>query len=124
MNYRRGMQVARAASMLSNASRRARRVGAALFAGNRLLSIGYNTFGCTHPRAQKYCNVHAEQRCLLRRQYYENNGRLRIFVYRELASGQPACSKPCLNCIGLLKEAGVHLALYMDAAGTFVEVPL
>jgi deoxycytidylate deaminase len=117
------MEIAKAASLLSNA-KHSRRIGAALFAGSRLLSIGYNTFGTTHPKSAPLCNIHAEQRALIRRQYYENGNRLIMYVYRETTDGKPGCSHPCKNCLGLLKEAGVSTVHFLDKAGKLSELKL
>jgi deoxycytidylate deaminase len=109
----RKFEIARAASLLSSA-RRSRQIGAALFSGSILLSVGNNEYGHTHPRSSPFCNLHAEHRCLLRRRWRENGNNLCIYVYRELSDGTRACSKPCSNCLNLLREAGVKTAYYFD----------
>lgn len=111
--WARGFEVAKAAALLSNA-RHARRVGAALYSGSTLLSIGYNEYGKSHPKA--VWNMHAEHRALLRRQYHVSKN-LIVYVFRETADGKEACSKPCSNCAALMKEAGVRLVRYLDEVG-------
>ena len=119
----RKFEIARAASLCS-AARRARKVGAALFSGSVLLSVGSNEYGKTHPASAPYCNLHAEHRCLLRRRWRENGNSLSIYVYRELANGTIACSKPCNNCLNLLREAGVRTAYYFNEDGRITLVKL
>jgi deoxycytidylate deaminase len=48
-HWRRGFETAKAASLLAIAPKVRLRVGAALFSGTRLLSIGFNSYGVTHP---------------------------------------------------------------------------
>jgi deoxycytidylate deaminase len=119
----RKFEIARAASFLSRA-RTARKVGAALFSGSILLSVGSNEYNKTHPNSAPYCNLHAEHRCLLRRQWRENGKNLCIYVYRELSNGTLACSKPCHNCMNLLKEAGVKKAYYFDKLGVITSLKI
>lgn len=112
----RKFEIARAASFLSRA-RTARKVGAALFSGSILLSVGNNEYGHTHPNSKPYCNLHAEHRCLLRRRYYKDGSNLCIYIYRETVDGSLGCSRPCANCISLLREAGVKKAYYFNVSG-------
>ena len=114
MRDKRGFEAARAASLLSNAIH-ARRMGAALFAGATLLSVGYNEYNKTHPQSPRH-TIHAEHRALLRRQYRTNNN-LTMYVYRETTDGKPASSRPCENCLRLMREAGVRVVKYFDAEG-------
>lgn len=114
MNWTRGFSAARAASLNSVAPRHARRVGAALFSGSVILSIGHNTYSHGHPKALKLGNIHAEHRALLRRQHYDPRGNLVLYVYRETADGRQANSRPCDNCLELMKEAGVRIVRFID----------
>ena len=119
----RRFEIAKVASILSNA-RRSKKVGAALFSGSKLLSIGSNEYKKTHPDAAPFHNIHAEHRCLLRRRWRENGNNLSIYVYRELFDGTIACSKPCINCIELLRVAGVRTAYYFDRNGIITSLKI
>jgi deoxycytidylate deaminase len=121
VNWTRNFQVAKIASLQSSA-RKARRVGAALYSGGTLLSIGYNEYGHSHPDAP--WNLHAEHRALLKRQYYDDKGRLIMYVWRALASGAAANSKPCENCTRLMREAGIRLVRFVNEAGRFEEMKI
>jgi deoxycytidylate deaminase len=116
----RGLEVALAAAELSTAPRVARRMGAALFVGPRLLSIGYNRWH-THPQSDngEFCRtLHAEHTALLRRQHYDPlKGNLTLYVGRRLANGAVGNSEPCNNCIKLSKVAGVKRIVYFNKTG-------
>lgn len=75
----RGFETAKAASLHSNSSQVSKRMGASLYSGDRLLSIGYNLFYKTHPAYKTltegkviHKNTHAEWMALLKRQHYNN----------------------------------------------------
>jgi deoxycytidylate deaminase len=108
----RGFDAAFAASELSDAPRTARRMGAALFSGSRLLSVGANLYKRTHPDSEQAegfaYSTHCEHVALLRRQHYDWRGRLTLYVARRLADGSVGNSRPCVNCMNLCKLAGVR----------------
>jgi tRNA(Arg) A34 adenosine deaminase TadA len=121
--WERGFEAARAASQDSIAPRTARKVGAALFGGSILLALGHNAYGQSHPDSKLLCNIHAEHRALLHRQYYEGRG-LVMYVFRQLASGVEACSRPCENCIGLMGIAGIRAVRFINDRGKAEEIKL
>ena len=124
---RNGFDTALAASFLSNAPRQSLRLGAALFAGARLLSVGCNLYGRSHPASNNgkefVRSTHAEHQCLLRRQW-NPIGNLTLFVARRLASGEIGCSRPCANCMALARLAGVRRIWFYNAEGKPEEVTL
>lgn len=87
----RGLHYARKAALLS---KHGRRVGAALFMGNRLVAVGWNSKR-THPKQDTYTNMqHAELNCLIGLHKLDvSKGTL--YVVRVLKSGELAMSKPC-----------------------------
>lgn len=113
-SWKRGFDIARAATEFAIAPRRSRRVGAALFSGATLVAIGANRYGHSHPDAE--WSVHAEHAALIKRQYHPSRN-LILYVYRELADGTPACSRPCRNCVQLLRMAGVRWVRFYDTDG-------
>jgi deoxycytidylate deaminase len=123
----RGFSVALAASLLSNAPRSGLRLGAALYHGSRLLSIGANRWQ-SHPDSEnnsEFCrNVHAEHCCLIRRQHYSAPNRMTLFVARQRDDGSYGCSKPCNNCTRLAQLAGVARIWYFDDNGKHKEMKL
>lgn len=119
----RKFEIAKAASMASNA-KVSKRIGAAMFSGAVLLSVGANEYRKTHPNAAPLHNLHAEHRCILRRRHRENGRNLHIYIYRETSDGLCACSRPCNNCIRLLREAGVGRAYYFDTDGNIMTLKI
>jgi deoxycytidylate deaminase len=123
----RGMSIALAASLLSNAPRTGLRLGACLMAGSRLLSIGANKWS-THPASDNndvFCrSLHAEHCALLRRQHYDAPSRMTLYVARKREDGTVGCSKPCANCMALARLAGVRRIWFYDQNGQSKEALL
>lgn len=123
----RGLSVALAASLLSNAPRVGLRLGAALYHGSRLLSVGANRWS-THPDSDNndvFCrSLHAEHCALVRRQHYDAPSRMTLYVARRREDGSMGCSKPCQNCTALARLAGVRRVWFYDQNGQAKEVLL
>ena len=123
----RGLSVALAASLLSNAPRVGLRLGAALYSGSRLLSIGANRWN-THPASDNndvFCrSLHAEHCALVRRQHYDAPSRMTLYVARRREDGTLGCSKPCQNCMALARLAGVRRVWFYNTEGKPEEVLL
>jgi deoxycytidylate deaminase len=122
MIWQTGFDAARAASQLANAPRRACRIGAALFSGPRLLSLGFNTYGQSHPQDARGYSMHAEHRALLRRRHYDRSAKLILYVYRETADGQPAHCRPCSNCLRLIRIARVAIVRFIGVDNKAQEI--
>lgn len=107
----RGFDAAFAAALLSDAPRVGLRMGASLFTGNRLLSVGANLYGRSHPASMKskdfLCSTHCEHVALLRRQHYDVTSRLTLYVARRRSDGTIGNSRPCMNCLRLCQLAEV-----------------
>lgn len=113
----RGFSVAFATAQLSDAPRAGLRMGSALYAGSRLLAVGANRWH-SHPASdnQGFCrSLHAEHVALLRRQHFDKpSGRLTMFIARRLADGTIGSSRPCANCLRLLREAGISVVWFYE----------
>jgi deoxycytidylate deaminase len=114
----RGFDTAFAASELSDAPRAGLRMGAALFSGSRLLSVGANRWH-SHPASDNkngFCrSLHAEHVALLRRKHFDKpSGRLTLFVARRLWDGSIGNSRPCDNCMQLCREAGIDRVRFYE----------
>ena len=123
----RGFSIALAVSELSNAPKIARRMGACLMAGSRLLSIGANSYNRSHPDSANtrefVLSTHAEHTALIRRKHYDRvGGRLTLYVARHLVDGTLGGSKPCANCLALARLAGVSRIHYYDSNGLPKEI--
>src|ERR1700678_791308 len=123
----RGFDAALAAAELSDAPRTARKMGACLMAGSRILAVGYNRWH-SHPSSDNVefnRSLHAENVAIIRRQHYDKlSGHLKLYVARRLASGEMGCSKPCANCIALARLAGVRRIWFYDHDGQPKEITL
>lgn len=122
----RGFDVALTASLLSDAPRPGLRMGAALYSGSRLLSVGFNRWH-THPKSDNRNfnqSLHAEHVALLRRQHFDNPKNLILYVARKRSDGIFGCSKPCNNCQQLCSIAGVSRIRYFDTHGKVKELVL
>ncbi len=127
-SWKRGFETARAASLLSNGKRVAQRMGAAIFAGSNLLSVGFNSWGQSHPHSEHgkgwHRNLHAELRACLRIRHYDNRGGLICYVWREHSDGKSANSRPCRRCQTILAEAGIRRVRHLSSTGEPMELSL
>lgn len=114
--WQRGFQAARIARQYAEAPTPGKKLGAALYAGSNLLSLGWNVYKKTHPQSVPALakNLHAEHSAILRRQHYDNNRKLIMYVWRETGDGQVACSKPCDNCVWIMRESGIGEVRFYD----------
>ena len=110
----RGMRAAIKAARLSQFY--AHRVGAALFSGPRLLSLGFNQHK-SHPRSNCFTR-HAEFNSLIgnkrTRQDYRN---LTLYVARLTRTDKISLSRPCVACQKVIKDAGIKNVFYTDYTG-------
>jgi len=131
-----------AASEHSNGRRLGEKLGAALYSGSIPVSVGFNVFNKTHPKARRDdgysgrydLNCHAEHMALIKRQYHADK-RLVMYVYRAKFTGPTnntdrpasrihACSRPCKICQRHLLEAGVRTVRFIDASGHPAEMKI
>jgi cytidine deaminase len=123
-SWRRGFEAAAAVRQYSVAKTPSYKLGAALFNGSRLVSVGFNIYGKTHPSSRERTfdkNLHAEHAALIKRQHYDGDSSLVMYVYRENRSGIPVCSRPCGNCISRSRLGGVGRIRFVNEEGQFVE---
>ena len=122
----RGFDAALAASELSDAPRPGLRMGAALFSGSRLLSVGANLYGRSHPQSAQsedfWRSTHCEHVALLRRQHYDTRSSLTLYVARRRKDGTIGSSRPCVNCLKLCELAGVTRVWFYDSYGKRQEI--
>jgi len=114
------LDVALAAAQLSTAPRTGLKVGAALYCGARLLSLGSNRWQ-SHPESDNTGfnrSLHAEAVALIRRKHYDApRGRLTLYISRQREDGTRGCSRPCANCLELMRLAGVRRAWFYNKQG-------
>ncbi|MCI4437618.1 MAG: hypothetical protein JHC33_12500 [Ignisphaera sp.] len=132
----RGFEAAKVASACSDGESKRERMGAAIFAGSRLLSIGFNQYYKSRPDnkfikvvnnkvVEYYKATHAEQSALDKIKYKYNanysNSKLILYIYREGADGMPSASKPCELCQMLIKKAGISIVRFFTTSGSYKE---
>lgn len=125
-SWKRGFALAKAASMHATAPSTSKKMGAALMCGGIVAAIGFNIYGKTHPdsRTKTYARcVHAEHAALLKRRHFDKEADT-MYVYRETSNGLPACSRPCLNCMGLMRLSGVRRIRFINDSGQPEEMKL
>jgi deoxycytidylate deaminase len=129
-SIKRGFEAALVASNHSDGLQRRLKMGAAIYAGSRLLSIGFNQYQKTKP-GNKFFKVgengvvkeflktiHAEQNALIkiRHRDYSNN-KLSMYIYRSDSNGNPATSAPCPLCQADIKKAGIAKVYFIAPGG-------
>jgi deoxycytidylate deaminase len=118
----RGFDAAFAASELSDAPRAGLRMGAALFSGPRLLTLGANLYERSHPKSEYRAlenftrSTHCEHQALLRWQHYDKSKRLTLFVARRRHDGTVGNSRPCKNCMSLCRALGIRKVWFYEHA--------
>lgn len=122
-SIKRGFEAAQAASLHSDWPSKRTKMGCAIFAGSRLVSIGFNQFSKTKP-GNKFFKIdpngnvieylkplHAEQSALVKIRHRDNlkKSKLSMFIYRSNISGLLATSAPCPMCQSEIINAGISI---------------
>lgn len=90
------------------------RVGAVITRKNQVLSLGFNKPSKTHPRSRsRWSRIHAELDAILGVPLDALRGSS-VYVVRLTKAGLLAMSRPCSDCMVLLKEVGVRKVYYVD----------
>lgn len=88
------------------------KLGAAIFSGNRCLSVGHNKLK-THPELLRYgkhvVSIHAELDCILR----ANTSIIGSAIYIARLGGK-RISYPCPICLSIILTAGIKEIIYFD----------
>ena len=130
-----GFEAAKAASIFSDGCLKRERMGAAIFAGSRLLSIGFNQYYKSRPDnkfikldtnnkiIEYHKATHAEQCALDKIKYSPNyvNKKLIMYIYREGANGEPTASAPCELCQSIIKRSEVSIVRFFTRSGEYKE---
>jgi len=134
MNISKFFSLAKNASKFSDfGASKARHMGCVFVHKNKVISVGWNTEK-EHPVQKKYnvergfdsscCknSLHAEMYALVRCQDLEIDwSKVNVFVYRELANGSPANSKPCEACQKAMFDKGIKKEniFYISSIGEY-----
>lgn len=128
----RGFEAAKNASTHSDGYAVRDRMGAAIFHGRRVLSVGHNTYQKTKPGNLAIkadgkihtLSLHAEQMAVNRIRHYEYSSKLICYVVRVNAFGQYVTSKPCRMCLNYLKEHNIQIVRFINEVGLPEEIRL
>lgn len=102
------------ASLLSEADHH--KVGASVWKGRRLLSLGWNTTK-THPLSNtRYKAHHAEFSALIGNHKLDLVGAT-IFVTRLTPGGRLLMARPCQDCFEMIRAAGIARIFYTNENG-------
>lgn len=135
MNWERGFKQANKARCKSVYNPRSKRVGAALFVGNKLVSLGWNMKNKTHPifnltksnksQFYKYNNgIHAEVMAINKRQHFDKPSKSILYIYRELSNGNPGCSIPCSICLKHIIKNNINIVRCFNQHGNPIEIKI
>lgn len=96
------------------------RMGSVLVQKNHIVSIGSNLLR-THPKSpNKYKSIHAEFDAVIGIPQEKLVGGT-VYVARVTRTGRLATSRPCGDCMTLLREAKIHTVCYIDSNREFQE---
>ena len=96
------------------------KVGAVISKSGNLIATGHNQRK-SHPSITTHY-MHAEAAAILSRRW---DGGLRnciIWVFRQRADGTPAISKPCPDCMKMIRESGIKRVYYTTGEAPYWEV--
>ena len=117
----RGIQAAADAARLTTHSRYL--VGAAIYKGSRLISIGWAQ-DKTHPKVHSIFRwQHAEMSALVGTKKVDLSSAT-IYVARIIKSGEYRIAKPCEDCERILRAAGLKNVVYTDRNGQIQKMRL
>lgn len=88
---------------------------AAIFKGNRLISIGWNDFEKSHPHYHfngSQCRTHAEFSAINRCRHKHDLTGATIMVYGETKIGSQILAKPCKFCENSIRKEGISKIIY------------
>lgn len=88
------------------------KLGAIITLNGKVVSVGWNSQKTDTKCNSPYNTRHAESAAILSANTNLNGAE--IYVHRNIHDGTLACSKPCLACSKLIKEAGIKKVYYTD----------
>ncbi len=111
----RGLKYAEKAAYLSSNDKF--RVGAAIFRGRRLISMGWNNTWKTHPDSKaRFQAVHAEFEAIKGNYKYDLIGAT-LYVVRLSNANRRGMAKPCKHCQEVIAASGIRNVVYTDQNG-------
>jgi deoxycytidylate deaminase len=97
------------------------KMGAVIIDAGRCVTHGHNK-NRTHPRSKSEFSIHAELDALLGERWESDVSffRMDMYVVRITKGGKLATSKPCEDCMVLIKEAGLKSVTYINEEGEII----
>jgi pyrimidine deaminase RibD-like protein len=103
------------ARKLAHKSSSYHKLGCVIAYRSKVVSVGFNDMGKTHPKANsRFKTLHAEVDALIR---LEDAAGCDAYVYREFKNGRKAMAKSCPACELALRKAGVKRIFYTTDGG-------
>jgi deoxycytidylate deaminase len=102
------------------------KMGAIVIGDRKVQAFGWNK-NKTHPRALNYTRkIHAELAALIGERWHGAISLLNMdmYVVRLTNGGKLATSKPCRDCMILIKEAGIKSVTFIDEGGNICTLKL
>ncbi len=110
----------RAANLAKHSDHSLHKMGAVLVRNGNVIGGGWNQ-NKTHPRSKnRYRTIHAELAALIYVGRVEGYLGADMYVVRITRGDSMATSKPCRDCMVLIKEAGIKSVTYIDDKGEIV----
>jgi dCMP deaminase len=100
--------------MISRHSEYTVQIGAVIYRGNKVISVGFNKVK-SHPKLaneDRFYSLHAEMSAIINAKQ-ELKG-CSIYVYREFKEGGYALAKPCNRCMATIIESGITKIFFTD----------
>lgn len=112
----RHMELAKKIALLDQ-SKKKFYLGAVIAKGNKILSIGVNSYKKTHTKCKDYYSqaMHAEMHAILTAEVDIKGAT--IYIYRESKAGKRGCSRPCHRCMYNLQISGIKAIYFLNLAG-------
>lgn len=109
--------------MAHKAPKQRQRVGCVIYKKGRVVGVGYNTIGKTHPKSNTpYQMTHAELHAVLGVPAEDLYGS-KVYVARTRATG-PGLARPCAACMNILTDVGVNMIYYTGYDNTILSEKL
>lgn len=105
------------------------RLGCVIFSGKKIISVGHNYYGKTHPKSERVNNgdktnsICAELSAILSCTLEELKG-ARILVIRIMANGEMSMARPCSSCFNLIKNVGIKRIYFSNWRGEIETIHL
>lgn len=93
------------------------KMGAVIIRNGNLIGGGWNK-NHSHPRSRSYAHtIHAELAAIIMAGWWHGTLDADLYVVRITKAGSMATSKPCSDCMDLIRDAGIKSVTYISETG-------